>query len=77
MNEPRCQSDLTCPTIFQSWITEMAAHMKSIGGNNLLEAGLEGFYGLLAPPSRSSVNPPRHDKTGTDFIANNHARCKR
>ncbi|CAD6266710.1 unnamed protein product [Miscanthus lutarioriparius] len=71
MNEPRCQCDVTCPTIFQSWITEMAAHVKSIDGNHLLDAGLEGFYGLLPPLSRSSMNPLRHDKMGIDFIANN------
>jgi len=70
MNEPRCQSDVSGHTI-QSWITEMAVHVKSIDGNHLLDATLEGFYGLLPPPSRSSMNLPRHDKMGTDFIANN------
>ncbi|EMS54429.1 Mannan endo-1,4-beta-mannosidase 1 [Triticum urartu] len=55
MNEPRCQSDLSGRTI-QSWIREMAAHVKSIDGNHMLEAGLEGFYG--ASSSRAaSVNP--------------------
>jgi mannan endo-1,4-beta-mannosidase len=70
MNEPRCKSDVTGHTI-QSWITEMAAHVKSIDGNHLLEAGLEGFYGLSPPASRSSVNPSGQDKMGTDFVANN------
>ncbi|KAM3350339.1 hypothetical protein ACQJBY_022867 [Aegilops geniculata] len=68
MNEPRCQSDLSGRTI-QSWITEMAAHVKSIDGNHMLEAGLEGFYG--ASSSRAaSMNPAGH-QVGTDFIANN------
>ncbi|XP_062217617.1 mannan endo-1,4-beta-mannosidase 1-like [Phragmites australis] len=68
MNEPRCQSDLSGNTI-QSWITEMAAHVKSIDGNHLLEAGLEGFYGASSS-YRSSVNPSGY-QVGTDFIANN------
>lgn len=70
MNEPRCQSDLSGRTI-QSWITEMAAHVKSIDGNHLLEAGLEGFYGASSP-SRGAVNPSGY-QLGTDFIANNQA----
>ncbi|XP_062206416.1 mannan endo-1,4-beta-mannosidase 1-like [Phragmites australis] len=68
MNEPRCQSDLSGNTI-QSWITEMAAHVKSIDGKHLLEAGLEGFYGASSS-YRSSVNPSGY-QVGTDFIANN------
>ncbi|CAD6341294.1 unnamed protein product [Miscanthus lutarioriparius] len=72
MNEPRCQSDVSGHTI-QSWITEMAMHVKSIDGNHLLEAGLEGFYGASSSPSRrSSVNPSGY-QVGTDFIANNQA----
>ncbi|KAE8819500.1 Mannan endo-1,4-beta-mannosidase 1 [Hordeum vulgare] len=44
----------------QSWITEMAAHVKSIDGNHMLEAGLEGFYGASSSSSRAaSVNPGR------------------
>ncbi|KAJ1284650.1 hypothetical protein BS78_03G221400 [Paspalum vaginatum] len=70
MNEPRCQSDLSGHTI-QSWITEMAAHVKSIDGKHLLEAGLEGFYGASSP-SRGAVNPSGY-QVGTDFIANNQA----
>ncbi|OEL27910.1 Mannan endo-1,4-beta-mannosidase 1 [Dichanthelium oligosanthes] len=70
MNEPRCQSDLSGRTL-QSWITEMAAHVKSIDGAHLLEAGLEGFYGA-STPSRGAVNPSGY-QVGTDFIANNRA----
>uniref|UniRef100_A0A0D9V3T4 mannan endo-1,4-beta-mannosidase n=1 Tax=Leersia perrieri TaxID=77586 RepID=A0A0D9V3T4_9ORYZ len=50
MNEPRCQSDLSGRTI-QSWIAEMAAHVKSIDRNHMLEVGLEGFYGATTPLS--------------------------
>ncbi|GJX64144.1 mannan endo-1,4-beta-mannosidase 7 [Tanacetum coccineum] len=63
MNEPRCTSDTSGRTI-QAWITEMAAHVKSIDGNHLLEAGLEGFYG-----KSNSLNPGFD--VGTDFISNN------
>ncbi|KAH9319941.1 hypothetical protein KI387_021710, partial [Taxus chinensis] len=64
MNEPRCQSDTSGRTI-QAWIEEMAAHVKSIDGNHLLEAGLEGFYG----DNYKQVNPGF--SVGTDFITNN------
>lgn len=63
MNEPRCTSDTSGRTI-QAWITEMAAHVKSIDRNHLLEAGLEGFYG------KTSNQNPGFD-IGTDFISNN------
>ncbi|KAG6484942.1 mannan endo-1,4-beta-mannosidase 1-like isoform X2 [Zingiber officinale] len=66
MNEPRCQSDLSGRTI-QAWITEMAAHVKSIDSNHLLEAGLEGFYGTSS--SERQFNPGV--EIGTDFIQNN------
>ncbi|XP_027353756.1 mannan endo-1,4-beta-mannosidase 7-like [Abrus precatorius] len=64
MNEIRCPSDQSGRTV-QAWITEMASYLKSIDGNHLLEAGLEGFYGQ----SKSESNPSFH--VGTDFIANN------
>ncbi|XP_027368180.1 mannan endo-1,4-beta-mannosidase 7-like [Abrus precatorius] len=64
MNEIRCSSDESGNTV-QAWITEMASYLKSIDGNHLLEAGLEGFYG----PSKQESNPSFH--VGTDFIANN------
>ncbi|KAL6212892.1 hypothetical protein ACLB2K_018107 [Fragaria x ananassa] len=65
MNEPRCTSDPSGRTI-QAWITEMASYLKSIDGNHLLEAGLEGFYG----ESKQQTNP-KYFQVGTDFIANN------
>ncbi|KAF3334817.1 mannan endo-1,4-beta-mannosidase 1-like protein [Carex littledalei] len=66
MNEPRCPSDPSGATI-QKWITEMAAHVKSIDANHMLEAGLEGFYAPTA--ARSQINPSF--QIGTDFISNN------
>ncbi|GAV71761.1 Cellulase domain-containing protein [Cephalotus follicularis] len=67
MNEPRCYSDLSGRTI-QAWITEMASYLKSIDGNHLLEAGLEGFYGQSSSEKQQD-NP--NFQVGTDFIANN------
>ncbi|KAL1353675.1 mannan endo-1,4-beta-mannosidase 7-like [Arachis hypogaea] len=49
----------------KGWIEEMASYVKSIDGNHLLEAGLEGFYGQ----SKQETNPSF--QAGTDFIANN------
>ncbi|KAK4274789.1 hypothetical protein QN277_017965 [Acacia crassicarpa] len=64
MNEIRCPSDQSGKVV-QAWITEMASNLKSIDGNHLLEAGLEGFYGQ----SKQQSNP--NFQVGTDFIANN------
>lgn len=66
MNEPRCESDTSGRTV-QAWITEMAAHVKSIDKIHLLEAGLEGFYGQ----EKEKLNPSPNLKIGTDFISNN------
>ena len=43
----------------------MTSHVKSIDGNHLLEAGLEGFYG----ESKKEINSGFF--VGTDFISNN------
>ncbi|XP_058187015.1 mannan endo-1,4-beta-mannosidase 4-like [Rhododendron vialii] len=67
MNEPRCQSDLSGKPL-QDWITEMAAYVKSVDKNHLLEIGLEGFYGD-SMPEKKQFNPGY--QVGTDFISNN------
>ncbi|CAD5181733.1 unnamed protein product [Musa acuminata subsp. malaccensis] len=67
VNEPRCETDLSGRTL-QAWIEEMAAHVKSIDSNHLLEVGLEGFYGETIP-ERKKINLGY--EMGTDFISNN------
>ncbi|KAI3667165.1 hypothetical protein L6452_42214 [Arctium lappa] len=52
----------------KEWIVEMAAEIKSIDKNHLLEIGLEGFYGESMPDKKQS-NPGY--EVGTDFISNN------
>ncbi|URD92644.1 Mannan endo-1,4-beta-mannosidase [Musa troglodytarum] len=66
VNEPRCESDLSGRTL-QAWIEDMAAHVKSIDSNHLLEVGLEGFYGETIP-ERKKINLGY--ELGTDFISN-------
>ncbi|RWW02146.1 hypothetical protein BHE74_00054776 [Ensete ventricosum] len=46
----------------------MAAHVKSIDSNHLLEVGLEGFYGETIP-EKKKMNLGY--ELGTDFISNN------
>ena len=51
--------------IKQGWIEEMTSHVKSIDGNHLMEASLEGFYGEY----KTKNNPCFF--VGTYFIINN------
>ena len=51
--------------IKQGWIEEMTSHVKSIDGNHILEACLEGFYGEY----KTKIN--QGFSVGTDFITNN------
>lgn len=55
--------------LLQAWIIEMAAYVKSVDRNHLLEVGLEGFYGE-SMHERKQYNPGY--EVGTDFISNNH-----
>ncbi|KAK5839675.1 hypothetical protein PVK06_008501 [Gossypium arboreum] len=69
MNEPRCTSDPSGDTL-QSWIAEMAVYVKSLDAKHLVEIGVEGFYGPLAP-ARAQFNPNSFaTQVGTDFIRN-------
>ena len=67
MNEPRCNDP--SGSKIQEWVKEMAAHVKSIDNDHLLEIGLEGFYGESVPQRKQSN--PNTAITGTDFISNN------
>jgi mannan endo-1,4-beta-mannosidase len=53
INEPRCSG---CEDLLQSWVSEMAAFVKSIDQNHLLTIGEEGFYPLWMIPQAGS-NP--------------------
>ncbi|KAL5700128.1 mannan endo-1,4-beta-mannosidase [Ranunculus cassubicifolius] len=70
MNEPRCVSSSSAP-VLQSWITEMAAFIKSLDKNHLVTVGLEGFYGHSSSTEKSAVNPGKWaGLLGSDFIQN-------
>ena len=48
MNEPRC---VGCPAgTVADWMTEMAAHVKSLDANHLVATGAEGFFGDAPNP---------------------------
>ncbi|KAI5078292.1 hypothetical protein GOP47_0005963 [Adiantum capillus-veneris] len=67
MNEPRCPSDASGDTLYY-WIEEMSSYVKSIDGNHMVEAGLEGFYGPWSK-DKQNVNPAGINLgTGTDYI---------
>uniref|UniRef100_A0A7N0U9L9 mannan endo-1,4-beta-mannosidase n=1 Tax=Kalanchoe fedtschenkoi TaxID=63787 RepID=A0A7N0U9L9_KALFE len=67
MNEPRCQADYSGNTV-NGWVQEMATYVKSIDRKQLLEVGMEGFYGDSLQ-DRKQYNPGY--QVGTDFISNN------
>ncbi|TQD92856.1 hypothetical protein C1H46_021526 [Malus baccata] len=54
---------------FKQWVKEMAAHVKSIDSQHLLEIGLEGFY-RQTTPDKKQFNPGNQEY-GSDFIASN------
>ncbi|KAL6636594.1 hypothetical protein ACP70R_024166 [Stipagrostis hirtigluma subsp. patula] len=70
MNEPRCDADPTGAMV-QAWVEEMAPYVKSIDGEHLVTAGLEGFYGDGAHESKD-LNP-WGIYYGTNFIATHRA----
>ncbi|ERM99694.1 mannan endo-1,4-beta-mannosidase 5 [Amborella trichopoda] len=70
MNEPRCQADYSGRTL-TGWVQEMAAFVKSLDRNHLVEIGMEGFYGDTMPQEKA-INPGY--QVGTDFITNNLVR---
>ncbi|XP_010057854.2 mannan endo-1,4-beta-mannosidase 6 [Eucalyptus grandis] len=69
MNEPRGVSGSSAP-LLQSWITEMAAYIKSLDQRHLITIGVEGFYGLQRQ-EKNAVNPGEWASSlGTDFLNN-------
>ncbi|KAL3513335.1 hypothetical protein ACH5RR_026052 [Cinchona calisaya] len=67
INEPRCQDDSSGKTL-NAWVQEMATYVKSLDNKQLLEIGMEGFYGDSIP-DKKQYNPGY--QVGTDFITNN------
>lgn len=70
MNEPRCNAEPT-GALVQSWVEEMSPYLKTIDGNHLVTAGLEGFYGDGEHESKE-LNP-WSIYYGTNFIATHQA----
>lgn len=70
MNEPRCNAEPT-GALVQSWVEEMSPYLKTIDGNHLVTAGLEGFYGDGAHESKE-LNP-WSIYYGTNYIATHRA----
>ncbi|MCO5574184.1 hypothetical protein L7F22_027966 [Adiantum nelumboides] len=67
MNEPRCPSDQSGDTLYY-WIKEMSSYIKSIDGNHMVEAGLEGFYGPWSE-DKQNINPSGTNfASGTDYM---------
>ncbi|RLN15535.1 hypothetical protein C2845_PM02G42600 [Panicum miliaceum] len=70
MNEPRCEADPTGAMV-QAWVEEMAPYVKSIDGDHLVTAGLEGFYGDGVHESKD-LNP-WGIYYGTNFVETHRA----
>ncbi|XP_045797048.1 mannan endo-1,4-beta-mannosidase 4-like [Trifolium pratense] len=70
INEPHYENDTSGKSI-QNWVSEMAAYVKSIDKNHLLEIGLEGYYGETMPQKKQFNPNPNYIPSGTDFISNN------
>ncbi|OEL15289.1 Mannan endo-1,4-beta-mannosidase 4 [Dichanthelium oligosanthes] len=71
MNEPRCDADPTGAMV-QAWVEEMAPYVKTIDGEHLVTAGLEGFYGDGAHESKD-LNP-WGIYYGTNYVETHRAR---
>eukprot|EP00210_Caulerpa_lentillifera_P005910 g5650.t1 len=79
INEPRCECHVrgcspSCRDRMQSWIEEMANHLKSMDPNHMVTVGEEGFFSYESGLHGSNPDAQKgHDwavKSGQDFIAN-------
>ncbi|XP_051135276.1 mannan endo-1,4-beta-mannosidase 6-like [Andrographis paniculata] len=69
MNEPRCDSVSSAPTL-QAWIAEMAAYVKSLDRNHLVTIGLEGFYASKSSKNYETNPGDWAASLGSDFLNN-------
>lgn len=69
MNEPRCEFASSAPAL-QSWITEMAAYVKSLDRKHLVTIGLEGFYASKSTQNFGTNPGEWASLLGSDFIKN-------
>lgn len=74
INEPRCENWLPankdCNKRFQSWLSEMSSHVRSLDPNHLITIGSEGFFGD-STPEMMQYNPQAWARElGQDFVMN-------
>lgn len=74
INEPRCETWLAankdCNKRFQSWLSEMSTHVRSLDPNHLVTIGSEGFFGD-STPDMMQYNPQAWARElGQDFVMN-------